>query len=236
MRLRWLGHRRKRSRPAHGAGYKSQHNRSATKTKATMSRPASAFANRRRALYRCGRILAQPMVRQASLAQSLARMAFKTLLRLFAALAVAFACRAPLAAEPEHVDIPDGDLTLHATLYRPDGAGPFPAVVALHDCGGLIHRPHHRGAALRRMGAGSSSPTALSCCFRIRSARAASARNAASSNRKVHASRERVADANAARRWLQGAELRARRSHFAAGLVERRRRRAMDGAADDGAA
>ena len=30
---------------------------------------------------------------------------------------------AVLAAAPDHVDIPEGALTLHTTLYRPDGAG-----------------------------------------------------------------------------------------------------------------
>ena len=45
------------------------------------------------------------------------------------------------AAAAENVDIPDGAVTLHAALYRPDGAGPFPAIVALHDCGGLDSRP-----------------------------------------------------------------------------------------------
>ena len=53
---------------------------------------------------------------------------------------------------------------------------------------------------------------------------------------KVRASRERVADANAARRWLQSASLRAPRAHFAARLVERRHCRALGGAADCGAA
>ena len=32
---------------------------------------------------------------------------------------------------------PRGDLTLHAQLYKPEGAGPFPMVIALHGCGGL---------------------------------------------------------------------------------------------------
>ena len=62
--------------------------------------------------------------------------------RVFAfALGVALTSSAAIAG-PEPVEIPDGDLTLHATLYRPDGPGPFPAVVALHDCGGLKQRPN----------------------------------------------------------------------------------------------
>src|SRR5438132_6950622 len=43
---------------------------------------------------------------------------------------------APLPA-PSQVDIPATGLTLHAQLYRPDGDGPFPTVIALHGCGGL---------------------------------------------------------------------------------------------------
>jgi dienelactone hydrolase len=40
-------------------------------------------------------------------------------------------------AAPRQVEIPAADLTLHAQLYRPDGDGPFPTVIALHGCGGL---------------------------------------------------------------------------------------------------
>jgi poly(3-hydroxybutyrate) depolymerase len=42
------------------------------------------------------------------------------------------------AAEP--VDIPDAGATLRGVLFRPQGAGPFPSVVALHGCGGLLNR------------------------------------------------------------------------------------------------
>jgi len=50
--------------------------------------------------------------------------------------AVCTAGAAPLPA-PRQVDIPAGGLTLHAQLYKPDGDGPFPTVIALHGCGGL---------------------------------------------------------------------------------------------------
>src|ERR1700691_1266999 len=43
---------------------------------------------------------------------------------------------APLPAAYQ-VDIPLGNGVLHAQLYKPDGDGPFPTVIALHDCGGL---------------------------------------------------------------------------------------------------
>ncbi len=105
------------------------------------------------------------------------------------------------AAAFEQVDIPDGALTLHATLYRPDGDGPFPAVVALHDCGGFTQRPTTQAQlysewAKRLVGNGfvvlfpdSFASRGLGSQCRER-------------NRKVRASRERVADANAARHWL----------------------------------
>ncbi|MGA8224044.1 MAG: prolyl oligopeptidase family serine peptidase [Candidatus Acidiferrales bacterium] len=37
-----------------------------------------------------------------------------------------------LSAEAEVVSFPSGDLTLHGTLYKPEGPGPFPAVVYNH--------------------------------------------------------------------------------------------------------
>src|SRR5580704_19127852 len=60
--------------------------------------------------------------------------------KILVALAGIAYCASAYAA-PAQVDIPAEGVTLHATLYRPDGDGPFPAVVALHDCGGLTHRP-----------------------------------------------------------------------------------------------
>src|SRR5689334_19762600 len=49
---------------------------------------------------------------------------------------LAFAGTAAAAPAPQAVDIPAGNITLHAQLYKPDGAGPFPVVIALHGCGG----------------------------------------------------------------------------------------------------
>src|SRR3954465_1138238 len=45
----------------------------------------------------------------------------------------------PLVA-PNAVDIPSGSNILRAQLYKPDGKGPFPTVIALHGCGGLAGR------------------------------------------------------------------------------------------------
>lgn len=56
--------------------------------------------------------------------------------RLILALLVCFALAPAMAQEP--VQIPNGDdKPLKGILFRPDGPGPFPAVIALHGCGGL---------------------------------------------------------------------------------------------------
>src|SRR6202051_1094333 len=57
-----------------------------------------------------------------------------TFLTLFAA---AFAAGAAPLPAPHEVDIPLQNGILHAQLYKPEGNGPFPVVIALHDCGGL---------------------------------------------------------------------------------------------------
>ena len=51
------------------------------------------------------------------------------------------------AGEPVTFKSADSVLTasIPATLYRPPGAGPFPGVVLLHDCGGL--HPYQAGWA-----------------------------------------------------------------------------------------
>jgi dienelactone hydrolase len=107
------------------------------------------------------------------------------------------------AAEP--VDIVDGGATLKGTLYRPEGVGPFPSVVALHGCGGLINNSGKMvtrfadwgdrlaAAGLAVLFADSFASRGLTNQCRVR-------------ERRVRSSRERVADANAARRWLQEQE------------------------------
>jgi dienelactone hydrolase len=118
-------------------------------------------------------------------------------------LAAASLWTAALAAVPEHVDIPDGELVLRASLYRPEGAGPFPAVVALHDCGGLAHhRPigetrHYVEWA--RLLVAHGFVVLFPDSFGSRGV----GPQCREPHRKVRASRERVADANAARRWLR---------------------------------
>lgn len=106
------------------------------------------------------------------------------------------------AAAAEQVDVPSGDVTLHSVLYRPAGAGPFPAVVALHTCDGLGHggtpidaRYQEWGEHLKAAGFAVLFPDSFG------------SRGLGSqcklSTRPVRASRARSNDANAARRWLQ---------------------------------
>lgn len=107
---------------------------------------------------------------------------------------------AALAAAPQAIDIPSEDAPLQALLYRPEGAGPFPAIVALHGCEGLrttgrIRKPLDDWAQ-RLAAAGfvvvfpdsySSRGVAHQCSERTP---------------KVRPDRERIADVQAARDWL----------------------------------
>jgi dienelactone hydrolase len=107
-----------------------------------------------------------------------------------------------LAAGPETVEFREGDLALQGLLFRPEGNGPFPAVVAMHNCAGLTDtlgatRTRYRDWAQQLVKMGfvvlfpdSYAPRGLGgqCGDR---------------NQTIRADHERVADALAARRWLQ---------------------------------
>lgn len=115
-------------------------------------------------------------------------------------LAAASLLTAPAAAET--VSFPGDGITLSAVLYRPAGAGPFPAVVALHGCGGLYGAggavsPRHAdwGERLARAGflvllPDSFGPRGVGSQCRT-------------TDRVTRPSRERVADALAAKAYLQ---------------------------------
>lgn len=105
---------------------------------------------------------------------------------------------------PHQVDIPAASLTLHAQLFKPDGAGPFPTVIALHACGGLGGHseavlPRYRDWAEQLLKKGhavllpdsyGSRELGPQCRVKER-------------ERRVLARRERVADIKAAWQWLQ---------------------------------
>jgi dienelactone hydrolase len=118
----------------------------------------------------------------------------------FLLLALVAAATPAAAAEP--IDIGEGAAALNAILYRPQGAGPFPAVIGLHGCAGMYSRPGQFvrrfadwGERLSKAGVAvlfldSHTPRGLGSQCGLR-------------DRRVRSSRERVADAYAARRWLQ---------------------------------
>jgi dienelactone hydrolase len=122
-----------------------------------------------------------------------------TFLALFA---VAFAADAAPLPSPHQVDIALDSGTLHAQLYKPDGGGPFPVVIALHACGGLAGhseavQPRYRDWAEQLLKAGNAvllpdsyGSRELGPQCRVRGERRLSAR------------RERVTDIMAARQWL----------------------------------
>jgi dienelactone hydrolase len=90
---------------------------------------------------------------------------------------------------------------LHAQLYKPDGDGPFPVVIALHGCGGLAGhsepvQPRYREWAELLLKAGNAvllpdsyASRELGPQCRVK-------------ERRILARRERVADIMASREWL----------------------------------
>jgi dienelactone hydrolase len=128
---------------------------------------------------------------------------FADMARIFrlAALVLILSCGRVFAA-PEHVGIPAGALTLQGTLYRPEGDGPFPAVVALHDCGGLTQRPQTEAqlyAEWTRVLVAHGFVVLFPDSFGSRGL----GPQCRERDSKARASRERVADAEAAREWLR---------------------------------
>jgi dienelactone hydrolase len=122
-----------------------------------------------------------------------------TFLTLFALASAAHTAPLPV---PHEVDIPLGTGLLHAQLYKPNGAGPFPTVIALHGCGGLGNHsepvlPRYRDWAEQLLKAGSAvllpdsyGSRELGPQCRVK-------------ERRVSARRERVADIMASRQWLE---------------------------------
>jgi len=132
-------------------------------------------------------------------------------MRPFPGLFAILACAALGAAVPvagfaaESVSIPratpeDGPAALSGYLFRPDGAGPFPAVVALHGCGGLLARDGSIAARERDWGeylAGLGYAVLLLDSFTTRGVgEICSVRNRPVNNR------DRVTDAEDALAWL----------------------------------
>jgi len=115
-------------------------------------------------------------------------------------LIAALSCGPAHAAES--VNFPGAQVTLKAFLYRPTGSGPFPAVVALHGCGGLYGKsgalsPRHADWAERLAAKGFM--VLFPDSFGSRGAEA----QCKTDDRVTSPSKERVDDALAARSYLQ---------------------------------
>ncbi|HET6838913.1 MAG TPA: dienelactone hydrolase family protein [Bradyrhizobium sp.] len=128
-------------------------------------------------------------------------MRFLSAITFLTFLAVAFAAHAAPSFSPLQIDIPSGSGVLHAQLYKPDGDGPFPVVIALHGCGGLAGhsepvQPHYREWAEQLLKAGNA--VLLPDSY---SSREVGPQCRVKENR-VLARRERVVDIMAARQWL----------------------------------
>ena len=121
--------------------------------------------------------------------------AFLTLLTL------AFAADAASTPSPRQVDIPLSSGILHAQLYKPDGDGPFPVVIALHGCGGLAGhsepvQARYREWAEQLLKAGNAVLLPDSYASRELGPQCRVTEH------RILARRERVADIMASREWL----------------------------------
>ncbi|MBV8921654.1 dienelactone hydrolase family protein [Bradyrhizobium sp.] len=119
-------------------------------------------------------------------------------LTLFAACSPAVAAQSDVARQ---VDITSGSVALRAELFKPDGDGPFPTVIALHGCGGLGGRSEPVQARYRDWAeqlVKDGSAVLLPDSFGSRGLGPQCRIN----ERRLSARRERVSDILAARQWL----------------------------------
>lgn len=128
-------------------------------------------------------------------------MRISMILAFGAALAAGPVAAAPPLPPQQAVDIQRGNAILHALLYKPAGAGPFPVVIALHGCGGLGGTS---GPIQQRYG--DWTETLLKTGHAVLLPDSYGSRELGPQcrikERQVLARRERVADILAARHWL----------------------------------
>ena len=105
------------------------------------------------------------------------------------------------APAPEPVEIPAGDTKLKGVLLRPDGNGPFPAVVALHGCTGL-NNSNGAIAAIYRDWSQRLVAQGFAVLWPDGYGSRGLGNQCNSRARSVRVNRERIADAGAARAWL----------------------------------
>jgi dienelactone hydrolase len=115
--------------------------------------------------------------------------------------ATLYPARAEPLAAPNAVDIPSGNNVLRAQLYKPEGKGPFPIVIALHGCGGLASRSESVQARYREWAEDlvkGGKAVLLPDSYGSRGLGPQCRVN----ERRITGRRERVADIMAARKWL----------------------------------
>jgi dienelactone hydrolase len=115
--------------------------------------------------------------------------------------AVAFLAADRPSDAAEQVELNDGGL--RAIVYRPEGAGPFPTVVALHGCAGLVNRTSGKIVARFADWGDRLAAAGLAALFPDSYTSRGLTAQCGVRERAVRNARERVADAQAARRWLQ---------------------------------
>src|SRR3954468_12589256 len=121
-------------------------------------------------------------------------------MRLLTPLILAVLVSGPAWAAPDAVDIEAPKLK--GLIYRPAGNGPFPAIVAMHSCEGLADPKGAIGARYadwgERLAAGG-----FVVLFPDSFAARGIGSQCGAGQRSLRSGRERVADVEAARRWLQ---------------------------------
>jgi len=123
-------------------------------------------------------------------------------LLVWAAPMAAVAGTAPVFPAAEQIEIMQGEAVLKALLYRPEGAGPFPAVVAMHGCSGL-YNPSNLVSSRYRDWAQRLTKAGFVVLFPDSYGSRGLGSQCTVKQRPIRTDRERVADANAARHWLQ---------------------------------
>jgi dienelactone hydrolase len=109
---------------------------------------------------------------------------------------------ATAAEAAQQIEIAQGPPPLQGYLFRPEGRGPFPGVVALHGCGGLLGRQGRVGTLFMEWG-NRLAASGLAVVFPDSFGSRGLGTQCHVRDRKVRAAQEQVADAAAARAWLQ---------------------------------
>jgi len=124
-----------------------------------------------------------------------------SIIAAIAFLAVTWSVRAAPLPGPQAIEIPSGTAVIRAQLYKPEGDGPFPVVIALHGCGGLSGHSEPIQARYRDW-AEQLLRDGKAVLFPDSYGSRELGPQCHVKERRITARRERVADILAARQWL----------------------------------